>query len=79
MPWVKLQSPTCLNPSLNKAEFEKIAEDVKKLKTRPTDLQLLDLYGLYKQAVMGDITIGMSSCTGRGGHILGCVIRVISC
>ena len=63
------QSPTCLNPSLNKAEFEKIAEDVKKMKTRPSDLQLLDLYGFYKQAVVGDINIGMPSYAGRGWHI----------
>ncbi|XP_041649052.1 acyl-CoA-binding domain-containing protein 7 [Cheilinus undulatus] len=39
----------------NKAEFEKLAEDVKKVKTRPTDQELLDLYGLYKQALVGDI------------------------
>nr|AEK25827.1 diazepam-binding inhibitor [Micropterus salmoides] len=39
----------------NRAEFDKIAEDVKKVKTRPTDEELLDLYGLYKQAVVGDI------------------------
>ncbi|KAF1387909.1 hypothetical protein PFLUV_G00084810 [Perca fluviatilis] len=37
------------------AEFEKMAEDVKKVKTRPTDQELLDLYGLYKQAIVGDI------------------------
>uniref|UniRef100_A0A3Q2YPH1 Acyl-CoA binding domain containing 7 n=1 Tax=Hippocampus comes TaxID=109280 RepID=A0A3Q2YPH1_HIPCM len=37
------------------AEFEKAAEDVKNLKTRPSDQELLDLYGLYKQAVVGDI------------------------
>lgn len=40
------------------AEFEKIAEDVKKVKTRPTDQELLDLYGLYKQAVVGDVNTG---------------------
>uniref|UniRef100_UPI0037E96363 acyl-CoA-binding domain-containing protein 7-like isoform X2 n=1 Tax=Semicossyphus pulcher TaxID=241346 RepID=UPI0037E96363 len=39
----------------HQAEFEKLAEDVKKVKTRPTDQELLDLYGLYKQAVVGDI------------------------
>lgn len=44
------------------AEFEKIAEDVKKVKTRPTDQELLDLYGLYKQAVVGDINTGMTCC-----------------
>lgn len=40
------------------AEFVQIAEDVKNLKTRPTDQELLDLYGLYKQATVGDINIG---------------------
>ncbi|CAL8256779.1 unnamed protein product [Boreogadus saida] len=50
------------------AAFEKIAEDVKKMKTRPSDLQLLDLYGLYKQAVVGDINIdkpGMTDMKGK--------------
>ncbi|KAG7282169.1 hypothetical protein CRUP_034916 [Coryphaenoides rupestris] len=41
----------------HQVEFEKIAEDVKKVKTRPSDQQLLDLYSLYKQAVVGDINI----------------------
>lgn len=42
------------------AEFEKIAEDVKNVKTRPSDQELLDLYGLYKQALVGDINTGMT-------------------
>ncbi|XP_062841939.1 acyl-CoA-binding domain-containing protein 7 [Trichomycterus rosablanca] len=42
---------------MSQAEFEQIAEDVKKVKTRPTDQELLDLYGLYKQATVGDINI----------------------
>ncbi|XP_077576411.1 acyl-CoA-binding domain-containing protein 7 [Stigmatopora nigra] len=37
------------------AEFEKAAEDVKNLTTRPSDQELLDLYGLYKQATVGEI------------------------
>ncbi|XP_008297778.1 acyl-CoA-binding domain-containing protein 7 [Stegastes partitus] len=37
------------------ADFEKAAEDVKKVKTRPTNEELLELYGLYKQAIVGDI------------------------
>ncbi|KAJ1100841.1 hypothetical protein NDU88_005916 [Pleurodeles waltl] len=45
-----------VNMSLQ-AEFEKIAEDVKKVKTRPTDDELKELYGLYKQATVGDINI----------------------
>lgn len=43
------------------AEFEKLAEDVKNVKTRPTDQELLDIYGLYKQAVVGDVNTGMTS------------------
>ncbi|KAM6995439.1 acyl-CoA-binding domain-containing protein 7 [Tautogolabrus adspersus] len=52
----------------NQAEFEKLAEDVKKVKTRPTDQELLDLYGLYKQAVVGDINTerpGMLDLKGK--------------
>lgn len=40
------------------AEFDKAAEDVKKVKAKPTDEELLFLYGLYKQAVVGDINTG---------------------
>ncbi|NP_001165067.1 acyl-CoA-binding domain-containing protein 7 [Xenopus tropicalis] len=39
------------------ADFDKAAEDVKKLKTRPTDEELKELYGLYKQSTVGDINI----------------------
>jgi acyl-CoA-binding protein len=33
---------------------------VRKLKTRPEDEELKELYGLYKQAIIGDINIGMT-------------------
>uniref|UniRef100_A0A3Q3EMY8 Acyl-CoA binding domain containing 7 n=1 Tax=Labrus bergylta TaxID=56723 RepID=A0A3Q3EMY8_9LABR len=49
-------------------EFEKLAEDVKNVKTRPTDQELLDLYGLYKQAIVGDINTerpGMLDLKGK--------------
>ncbi|XP_066501823.1 acyl-CoA-binding domain-containing protein 7 [Hoplias malabaricus] len=49
-------------------EFEQHAEDVKKVKTRPSDQELLDLYGLYKQATVGDINIdkpGMVDLKGK--------------
>ncbi|XP_036414680.1 acyl-CoA-binding domain-containing protein 7 [Colossoma macropomum] len=49
-------------------EFEQYADDVKKVKTRPTDQELLDLYGLYKQAVVGDVNIdkpGMADLKGK--------------
>ncbi|XP_047722808.1 acyl-CoA-binding domain-containing protein 7 isoform X1 [Prionailurus viverrinus] len=42
------------------ADFDRIAEDVKKMKTRPNDGELKELYGLYKQSVVGDINIGIS-------------------
>jgi len=38
------------------ADFDKCAADVKNLKTRPTDDELLNIYGLYKQATVGDVT-----------------------
>ncbi|XP_051576260.1 acyl-CoA-binding protein-like [Myxocyprinus asiaticus] len=50
------------------AEFKQYAENVKKVKTRPTDQKLLDLYGLYKQAIVGDINIdkpGMVDLKGK--------------
>uniref|UniRef100_A0A670I6I0 Acyl-CoA-binding protein n=1 Tax=Podarcis muralis TaxID=64176 RepID=A0A670I6I0_PODMU len=36
-------------------EFEKAAEEIKKLKTQPTDQEMLDIYSCYKQATAGDI------------------------
>ncbi|VBB27169.1 unnamed protein product [Acanthocheilonema viteae] len=37
-------------------DFDEAVAKVKKLKRRPTDDELLELYGLYKQAIMGDNT-----------------------
>ncbi|KAM9675274.1 acyl-CoA-binding domain-containing protein 7-like [Dama dama] len=39
------------------ADFDKVAKDVRKLKTRPDDEKLKEIYGLYKQSVTGDIDI----------------------
>ncbi|XP_031508339.1 acyl-CoA-binding domain-containing protein 7 isoform X1 [Papio anubis] len=39
------------------ADFDRAAEDVRKLKARPDDGELKELYGLYKQAIIGDINI----------------------
>ena len=36
-------------------EFTKAAADVKSLTERPTNEELLDLYGYYKQATVGDV------------------------
>lgn len=38
----------------NSEAFLKAAEDVRKLTERPTDQELLELYGLFKQATVGD-------------------------
>lgn len=35
-------------------DFDKAAADVKNLKAKPTDQELLDLYALFKQATVGD-------------------------
>lgn len=36
------------------SEFTKAAENIKMLKTSPTEDELLELYALYKQATVGD-------------------------
>ncbi|KAJ5077993.1 hypothetical protein M0811_05250 [Anaeramoeba ignava] len=36
-------------------QFKTAAEEVKKLPKKPTDKELLKLYGLYKQVVVGDV------------------------
>ena len=48
------------------SEFEKAIENVKNLKNI-TDLQKLSLYGLYKQAIIGDINIPKPSFWNRIG------------
>ncbi|XP_042619158.1 acyl-CoA-binding protein-like isoform X1 [Cyprinus carpio] len=51
-----------------RAEFQKAAEEVKQLKTKPTDAEVLDIYGLYKQATLGDVNTarpGMFDFTGK--------------
>lgn len=47
------------------ADFNGAAEDVKKLKTRPTDEELKELYGFYKQATVGDVNIGITIYTAH--------------
>nr|P0C8L7.1 RecName: Full=Putative acyl-CoA-binding protein; Short=ACBP [Hypsibius exemplaris] len=36
-------------------QFKTSAEQVKKLKSSPSDTELLELYSLYKQATIGDV------------------------
>ncbi|XP_041367799.1 acyl-CoA-binding protein-like [Gigantopelta aegis] len=37
------------------AEFNKAAEEVKKLKNRPSDADMLEIYAFYKQTTVGDV------------------------
>jgi diazepam-binding inhibitor (GABA receptor modulating acyl-CoA-binding protein) len=43
------------------AEFEAAAAEVKTFTKRPTNDELLQLYGLYKQATVGDNNTGRMS------------------
>ena len=40
---------------MTQAEFEKAAEEVKNLKSKPTDPEMLTIYSHYKQATVGDV------------------------
>jgi len=42
-------------------EFLEAAEQAKNLKSKPTDDEMLELYGLYKQATVGDVNTGILS------------------
>jgi diazepam-binding inhibitor (GABA receptor modulating acyl-CoA-binding protein) len=43
-------------PKSTSARFKDAKARVEKLKTRPSNEELLELYGLYKQATEGDVT-----------------------
>lgn len=47
-------------PSTNQESFKKAAEEAKALTRKPDDAELSELYGLYKQATVGDVDIGES-------------------
>ena len=54
-----------------KEDFEKAAVDVKSLKTRPSNDDLLELYACYKQATEGDVSgsrPGMFDLKGRAKY-----------
>ena len=36
-------------------DFKKASEDVTKLKTRPSDADMLEIYALFKQGTVGDV------------------------
>ncbi|KAK3543563.1 hypothetical protein QTP70_023900 [Hemibagrus guttatus] len=48
--------------------FQKAAEEVKQLKSKPGDAEMLEIYSLYKQATVGDVNTarpGMLDFTGK--------------
>ncbi|GCB68332.1 acyl-CoA-binding protein [Scyliorhinus torazame] len=50
------------------ADFEKAAEEVKQLKEKPSDDDMLTIYSLYKQATVGDVNTarpGMFDLQGK--------------
>jgi diazepam-binding inhibitor (GABA receptor modulator, acyl-CoA-binding protein) len=54
-----------------KDKFAAAQDKVQKLKTRPSNEQLLELYGLYKQATVGDVEgsrPGMLDLKGRAKY-----------
>ncbi|XP_050667054.1 acyl-CoA-binding protein-like [Leptidea sinapis] len=48
--------------SLNE-QFQKVSEQVRNWKTKPSDNENLALYSLFKQATTGDVNIGAPSAT----------------
>lgn len=46
-------------------EFQKAAEEVKVLRKKPSDAELGELYGLYKQVMVGDVNTGESRSRSR--------------
>ena len=51
---------------MSQAEFDKAAEEVKHLKTKPADEEMLFIYSHYKQATVGDINTGMLRWSWEG-------------
>ncbi|KAJ8252786.1 hypothetical protein GJAV_G00205570 [Gymnothorax javanicus] len=53
---------------MSEADFGKAAEEVKVLKTTPSDAEKLEIYSLYKQVTVGDVNTdrpGMLDFTGK--------------
>ncbi|KAL2088033.1 hypothetical protein ACEWY4_016861 [Coilia grayii] len=53
---------------MSQEEFNRAAEEVKKLKTQPDSNELLEIYALFKQSTAGDVNTsrpGMLDFTGK--------------
>uniref|UniRef100_A0A8C9W3S3 Acyl-CoA-binding protein n=1 Tax=Scleropages formosus TaxID=113540 RepID=A0A8C9W3S3_SCLFO len=50
------------------SQYSKTAEEVKHLKVKPTDAEMLEIYSLYKQTTVGDVNTarpGMLDFAGK--------------
>lgn len=54
---------------LAQAEFDKAAEEVKHLKTQPSDEEMLFIYSHFKQATVGDVNTGMPSFSSEQAEL----------
>ncbi|XP_044522569.1 acyl-CoA-binding protein [Gracilinanus agilis] len=52
---------------MSQAEFEKAAEEVKVLKAKPNDDEMLFIYSHYKQATVGDVNTDRPGITDFKG------------
>jgi diazepam-binding inhibitor (GABA receptor modulating acyl-CoA-binding protein) len=43
--------------------FKKAADDIQKLKSKPSNEDLLEIYGLFKQGTVGDVNTGVNNKT----------------
>uniref|UniRef100_UPI00358FC08D acyl-CoA-binding protein n=1 Tax=Myxine glutinosa TaxID=7769 RepID=UPI00358FC08D len=53
---------------MSQVAFDKAAEEVKQLKVKPTDAEMLEIYCLFKQATVGDVNTerpGMFDLKGK--------------
>ncbi|XP_077968493.1 acyl-CoA-binding protein-like [Styela clava] len=63
-----IDTKTEIPTRMSSADFDKAAEDVKKITQRPSDEEMLKTYSLYKQATIGDCNTtrpGMLDFTGK--------------
>lgn len=58
-----------LKDDLSIKEFLDAADNMKKLKSKPADSELLALYGLYKQATVGDVNTARPRLLDLAGKI----------
>ena len=55
---------------LLQTNFKKAAEEVKQLKSKPEDAEMLKVYALFKQASVGDVNTGKPSAALFESHQL---------